>query len=136
MNKRQLLADLCERTGATTLALELRKRTPLPWLPVITFHRVVDINALYAFDEDVIGVTPSEFARQLAILRANFSRVTITDVIRAIDRGGGLPNNPVLVTFDDGYRDNHDIVLPLLRRYGVKATFFIATDYISRRRIF
>jgi peptidoglycan/xylan/chitin deacetylase (PgdA/CDA1 family) len=135
MNKRVLLADLCDRTGATELALALRKRTTLPWLPVLTFHRVAAINAMYAFDEDVIGVTPSAFERQLCILREHFTPISTTDVIRLLD-GGALPNNPVLVTFDDGYRDNYEVALPLLRRYGIKATFFIATDYITRRRMF
>lgn len=135
MNKRLLLADLCERTGATGLALALRKRTPLPWLPVLTFHRVAAVNALYAFDEDVIGVNPSEFERQLSTLRQHFTPISTLDVIRFLD-GGALPPNPVLVTFDDGYRDNYDVALPLLRRHGVKATFFIATDYITQRRIF
>ena len=41
-----------------------------------------------------------------------------------------------MVTFDDGYRDNHDIVLPILVRNAVRATFFIATDYVERRRLF
>jgi peptidoglycan/xylan/chitin deacetylase (PgdA/CDA1 family) len=135
MNKRLLLADLCDRTGATELALAVRRRTSLPWLPVITFHRVANVNPHYAFDEDVVGVNPKEFERQLSILRDHFTPVTSMDVVRLID-GRSLPKNPVLVTFDDGYRDNYEIALPLLLRYGIKATFFIATDYISQRRMF
>jgi peptidoglycan/xylan/chitin deacetylase (PgdA/CDA1 family) len=135
MNKRLLLADLCDRTGATELALAVRKRTTLPWLPVLTFHRVASVDARYAFDEDVVSANAAEFERQLAILRDHFTPITSMDVARMLD-GGQLPNNPVLVTFDDGYLDNFEVALPLLKRYGVKATFFIATDYITDRRIF
>ena len=40
------------------------------------------------------------------------------------------------MTFDDGYLDNHDVALPILVKHGVRAVFFLATDYIERRRLF
>jgi hypothetical protein len=43
----------------------------------------------------------------------------------------GRPPQSVLVTFDDGYRDNLTNALPLLVRYGIRATFFIATGYVG-----
>ena len=50
--------------------------------------------------------------------------------------GGALPRNPVLVTFDDGDRDNFDVTLPILQRHGVTAVFFIATAYVTGRHLF
>jgi peptidoglycan/xylan/chitin deacetylase (PgdA/CDA1 family) len=41
-----------------------------------------------------------------------------------------------MVTFDDGYLDNHDVALPILLQHAVRATFFVATDYVERRRIY
>ena len=41
-----------------------------------------------------------------------------------------------MITFDDGYRDNHDVVLPILKRHQAKAVFFIATSYVADRRIY
>ncbi|HUS30083.1 MAG TPA: polysaccharide deacetylase family protein [Kofleriaceae bacterium] len=135
MNKRTLLADLCDRTGATELALAVRKRATLPWLPVVTFHRIANVSRQYPFDEEVVEATPAQFERQLAIVRQHFTPVTTADVVKALD-GQPLPANAVFVTFDDGYLDNHAVALPLLQKYGVKATFFIATDYVTRRRLF
>jgi peptidoglycan/xylan/chitin deacetylase (PgdA/CDA1 family) len=40
------------------------------------------------------------------------------------------------ITFDDGYRNNHDVVVPILRRHGLRATFFVSTRFIDERRPF
>jgi len=47
-----------------------------------------------------------------------------------------LPPNPVLVTFDDGYRDNAEVALPILQKHGVSAVFFVTTQYVTDRRLF
>ena len=42
-----------------------------------------------------------------------------------------MPRNPAVITFDDGYRDNHDEALPVLQRHRAPATFFVSTRYVS-----
>lgn len=135
MGKRALLAEGFEASGATELLLELRRRTRSAWLPVLTFHRVHAPRPGYLFDDGVIDASPTAFEQQIATLRRYFDPVSLADVLRFVD-GGALPNNPVLVTFDDGYLDNHDVALPILQRHGVPAVFFIATHYIEERRTF
>jgi peptidoglycan/xylan/chitin deacetylase (PgdA/CDA1 family) len=44
---------------------------------------------------------------------------------------GTLPARAAIVSFDDGYRDNHDVALPLLQRHRMKAAFFVATGYLG-----
>ena len=44
---------------------------------------------------------------------------------------GRLPACAAIITFDDGYRDNHDVALPILKRHGMHAAFFIATGYLG-----
>jgi peptidoglycan/xylan/chitin deacetylase (PgdA/CDA1 family) len=117
------------------LAMALR-RAASPWITVLTYHRVADPVAAAEFDEGVVDVTPQELDRQLAFVRRWFRVVALDDVLAHARGGKRLPRNPVLVTFDDGYRDNHDVALPILRRHGVRATFFVATDYVTQRRLF
>src|SRR5581483_9499448 len=50
-------------------------------------------------------------------------------------RSGSLPARALAVTFDDGYADNAVAALPILARYGVPATFFIATDFVGGGRM-
>jgi peptidoglycan/xylan/chitin deacetylase (PgdA/CDA1 family) len=89
----------------------------------------------YPFDEGVVDAAPDEFERHIQTIRTYFTPIGIDDAIRATD-GAPLPPNPILVTFDDGYRDNYDIAFPILKKYGVRAVFFIATHYINARRVF
>jgi peptidoglycan/xylan/chitin deacetylase (PgdA/CDA1 family) len=71
----------------------------------------------------------------MALVSRSFDVVGIDDLI-AFRRGARLPKNPLLVTFDDGYRDNYEAALPVLKKHGVRAVFFIATHYMTERRLF
>lgn len=44
---------------------------------------------------------------------------------------GTLPARAAIISFDDGYRDNHDVALPLLKRHRMTAAFFVATGYLG-----
>ena len=44
---------------------------------------------------------------------------------------GRLPARAAAISFDDGYRDNHDVAMPILKRHGMTAAFFIATGYLG-----
>ncbi len=46
-----------------------------------------------------------------------------------------LPARPLVITFDDGYADNHDIALPILQRHGLTASFFVATGFLNGGRM-
>jgi peptidoglycan/xylan/chitin deacetylase (PgdA/CDA1 family) len=106
-----------------------------PWITVLTFHRALVPEPGYRFDDEVIDTTPADLDLQLAFLRKHCSLLTVSDLLR-LRAGGKLPANPVLLTFDDGYLDNHQVVLPLLQRHGAVATFFVSTSYVQDRRLF
>lgn len=95
-------------------------------LCVLTFHRVLETHdPLRPFEP-----THESFDALLGVLRRSFNVMRLDRAIAALDRGA-LPARALAITFDDGYRDNHDIALPLLRKHGVEATFFIATGYLG-----
>jgi len=69
------------------------------------------------------GLTQEGFANYLEKLIANYSLVSLADVLRSLS-GGGLPNNAALVSFDDGLRCQYENGLPELEKKGVPAAFF------------
>jgi peptidoglycan/xylan/chitin deacetylase (PgdA/CDA1 family) len=89
-------------------------------------------------EQDPAGncVTVATFESHLRWLVANgYSSVSLTAVGRTFDRCAGtreaLPRRPVVLTFDDGYRDNYDLAWPLLKQYGFTATIFLVSNTIG-----
>jgi peptidoglycan/xylan/chitin deacetylase (PgdA/CDA1 family) len=133
--RRQLLSWL-DDIGALDLVLRRRAGTAADWLPVLAYHRVAEPVRGYPFDRGVIDCTPRSFDRQLATLKQYFSVIGLDQLLAWFDHRAPLPPNPVMITFDDGYRDNYEQALPILQRHGLKAVFFISSGYVSDRRMF
>lgn len=135
MSKRQRLASLLHQTGVMRAALALRSTMPSPWLSVLTYHRFPSPSGQELFDDEVIDVTPEGFERQILCLKKYFTLVGVDELCAFAD-GKPLPPNAVALTFDDGYLDNYELALPILKRHGAKAIFFLATGCIGERRIY
>jgi len=132
---RERVADLLHRAGALGAVMELRRHAPVPMLSIITYHHVADHDPAYPYDPNVADATPAQFRRQMEMVARYGTPIGIDDLVRALG-GAPLPNNPVMVTFDDGYLSCHDVALPILRAVGVRATFFIATSFVTERRLY
>lgn len=99
-------------------------------LLILTYHRV-----LPARDPQLRGdPTAEEFDTQVSTLKSRFNVVRLDEGIERLRKGTLAPAS-VALTFDDGYADNHDVALPILRKHGVPATFFIATGYLDGKRM-
>jgi peptidoglycan/xylan/chitin deacetylase (PgdA/CDA1 family) len=133
---RERVAEWLHRAGALHAVMRLRRYAPAPvLLSIVTYHHVADHDPSYPYDPEVADATPAQFRRRMETLARYGNPIGIDDLLAAID-GAPLPKNPVMVTFDDGYRSCHDMALPILRAVGMRATFFIATSFISERRLY
>lgn len=80
-----------------------------------------------------LTVSPVDFEAQLKYLKANgYNTITAVDLWWALDTGGALPPKPVLLTFDDGYADAHDVTMPLLKAYGMVGTFAVTVNLVGK----
>lgn len=131
---REGIAKLLADSGWREHVVAARRQLGLPWLTVLTYHRIGAPGSAGDLDGDTIDATPAQFEEQIAHLASRYSFVSIDAVIEHLS-GGSLPPNPVLVTFDDGYLECIEQALPILTRYRARATFFIASDFIDRREI-
>jgi peptidoglycan/xylan/chitin deacetylase (PgdA/CDA1 family) len=78
------------------------------------------------------GAGVSGFARQLDRLKRVATVVPLAAALSALSAGKPLPPRAVALTFDDGYRDNLELAVPLLERLGLPCTFFLVPGLLSR----
>jgi len=132
---RERVAGLLHKAGALGAVMQLRRLVPMPTLSIVTYHHIAEREPSYPFDPDVADATPAQFRRQMETLARYGTPIGIDELLAAVE-GGPLPKNPVMVTFDDGYRSCHEVALPILRQVGVRATFFVSTSFITERRLY
>jgi SAM-dependent methyltransferase len=98
-------------------------------MPILTYHRIADDGpaALARY-----RLPLREFDDQLRWLCDNgFTGVSLSMLRSAIWENGTLPERPVMITFDDGYKDILTAALPILRGHGFPATVFVVTDAVG-----
>lgn len=88
-------------------------------VPILMYHHL---------SEDVTNsemVSPEQFEAQIrALSEAGYTGVSFDELQAYVLRGEPLPEKPVVITFDDGYRSNYTLAYPILQKYGMKATIF------------
>jgi peptidoglycan/xylan/chitin deacetylase (PgdA/CDA1 family) len=115
--------EVRRRNALLQAALQLPRS---PRLTVLIFHRVLtEFDPLRPSEP-----TASEFEERMRWIAANFVVLPLAAAAAALQEDR-LPRRALCITFDDGYADNHDVALPILRRVGLPATFFIATGYLD-----
>ena len=117
------------------------------WVPLNLWHRLVGVELLVphwhvASDEDLPHIsglyqfrTLQQFTADLEFFLRSYTPVSLSDVIHHLDAVRKLPKRCFLSTFDDGFREVHDLLAPLLHRHGVPAVFFVITSAIDNREL-
>jgi len=131
---KNVLAAVLHRTGILSLVVRNRMRSQGV---VLMYHRVLPPEVWrQSYSADAIVVTPQTFADHLATIAKYLKPVSPQEFAeRLIDPQHALAGH-CLITFDDGWYDNHDYALPLLERHRVPAVIYIATDYIGTQNTF
>lgn len=98
---------------------------------ILLYHRVVDeISGVSAFPSSGLSVHWKRFDEQMGYISRNFRCIDLGTAVREL-REGTIKEKSVIVTFDDGYRDNMSLALPILERHKIPATIFVTTGLID-----
>ena len=99
-------------------------------LSILIFHRVLE-----SFDFMRSGeITAREFDAKMQLIARYFAPISLSDAVEHLKQGT-LPKRAICVTFDDGYRDNAEVAYPILKKWNIPATFFVATGFLNGGRM-
>lgn len=101
---------------------------------MVTYHRIGS-PAEDRFYDPVYSATSDGLRAQLQYLRSRFRLLNVQDVIALAENSFLLQEPTALVTFDDGYRDNATLAVPILAELRVPAVFFLPTSFLEQPRL-
>lgn len=95
-------------------------------VPILMYHYVSELPPNPDRYRRDLTVLPENFAAQLQYLDdAGYHTITLDDLYLYWTQGYPLPEKPIVLTFDDGYRDAYEVVFPMLLEHGFTGTFFV-----------
>ena len=103
---------------------------------ILVYHRVLDLNSNFSFDSSLVSSSVDNFKRQMQYLSEKYNVISLEKFIEYHKKKISPPKNSVVITFDDGYRDNYEHVYPILKKYRLPAAVFIATDAVEKNELF
>ncbi len=133
MNRSKLTGfakQLIHHSGSINL---VKKINPKPnVLRMLCYHSVADQPDYCPLS---IAVKPELFDLQMQFLAENYSVLSIDDAIESV-KNKSVPERAVVITFDDGFKDNYENALPIIKKYGLTATFYITSNPIKQSSSF
>lgn len=101
-------------------------------IPIVTYHHISNNKSFPNRAEWGLNVSISAFEEQVKYLADNgYSTVTLFDVYKSFYEGKVLPPKSVVLTFDDGYRDNYEQAFSILKKYKKTGTFFMISGFVN-----
>lgn len=97
---------------------------------VLMFHRV------NSYDFDGLTTPTHVFEETMREISTNYKAISLSELIGKIKNKEKIESKSVVVTFDDGYKDNFVSAAPILLKCGIPASFFVTSGYINSQRVF
>ena len=98
-------------------------------VPILMYHNIVENYPEYTAGANI---TPELFEKHIeTLLNQGYNPVKMSDYYSFMLGSKSLPDNPIIITFDDGYLSNYEIAFPVLKKYNIPATIFIVTSTVG-----
>jgi peptidoglycan/xylan/chitin deacetylase (PgdA/CDA1 family) len=103
--------------------------------PVIVYYHMVSdgdvahVRHLYPYKN------VRQFRSDIDFIAKHYTPVTLGEMIAHVKNGGPLPARALMMSFDDGFREHHDVIAPILLEKGVPATFFVNSGFVDNRAL-
>jgi peptidoglycan/xylan/chitin deacetylase (PgdA/CDA1 family) len=131
-------AKLLKQTAKTVLlglrVPRLAQSLVSPHLVILRYHSVREkLPELDLYMPPGITHTPDAFRSQIEYVAQTCNPVSLDDLPAFIEGSRAFPERAVLVTFDDGFRDNYEVAAPILEEVGLRGVFYVSTSSVEGR---
>ncbi|MHB8155406.1 MAG: polysaccharide deacetylase family protein [Candidatus Omnitrophota bacterium] len=100
--------------------------SPRYTVPILMYHNVDN-------EEGTFFVSPENFAKQMEYIKKNgYQVISLDELVRSIQEKKPFKKNKVVITFDDGYKDNFQYAYPVLKKFSFPATIFLISDFMGK----
>lgn len=106
-----------------------RRKLLLPMYHIVSDKQVPHVINLFKY------CNINQFEKDLDFLQKYFTPISLSDLMKSMEGQKKLPDNPFLLTFDDGLRETLDVIAPILIRRSIPAVFFLNTGFIDNKDI-
>jgi peptidoglycan/xylan/chitin deacetylase (PgdA/CDA1 family) len=121
--------NLLFKSGGLELAQGRNRRQ----LAILNYHRIEHSGGgASAFFRPNFSASATAFDEQMDYICRNYNVISLPQFLAWQSGGDALPDFPVMITFDDGYRDNLTTALPILKKYGMPAVIFLTSGHIGK----
>lgn len=110
----------------------VRRKITKSQVAVLMYHRISPRRDSWSLKP----LNPQCFDRQMRYFSQNYEVLPLDRLVDYIKQGEPLPEKAVVITIDDGYKDNYQYAYPTLRKYRIPATVFLTTGNISTGNLF
>ena len=99
-------------------------------IPILMYHDIRD--EVYG-KQKWFCVTPQQIQKDMELVSRNFSTISLHELKSWANKEASLPENPIIITFDDGYYSFYEHAFPVLERLGMKATVSLVGSQIGKK---
>lgn len=127
-----LFYSFCKYSGLSSLGIALQRRN----IQILTYHGVCEKSQAKDSYIPSYFVYAQEFRRQMRYLSRKMNPISLKNALEMIKGQTVLVPKSVVVTFDDGYLNNLEAALPIIKEFKVPVTIFLSTQYLSSGELF
>ncbi|RVU54809.1 polysaccharide deacetylase family protein [Anaerosphaera multitolerans] len=93
----------------------------------------VPVILLHSIDDGEYSISKEQFERQIRLIKeSGYNTVSLKDLYDYTEKGVELPDNPILITFDDGYTSNYEVAYPLFKELNMKSTIYLIGSSLGK----
>lgn len=102
-------------------------------VPILMYHYIEYVQDKNDTTRQKLDLNPNIFEQQLKTLtEAEFTPIFIKDLASVLDKKKDLPKKPIILTFDDGYRDFYTVAFSILKKYQIKSTIYVVSEFLDK----